>query len=570
MNPDTNHRRQLLPAVLLILTAALCLCGISCRAILEDLTDYAVGELESKLNEWIDGIPTSGAEPTEAPTEPPTEVPVGTEPDTFLPVITEAPTEAPTVPATEAPTEVPTEAPTEVPTEPAAECKHTFPYWKDDPAPTCTKPGARRRTCLKCGLVEEEPIPAAGHAPVTSVVHVDATLLQNGCDVTSVTCSVCGELLSRTVRETDAFTDRYAILRRLLTDGLVAGEDAVDISGTNIPYNVEGVKEIERVINEVFYSYGLITARSSYSMRGDSKGYVTQVVFDYDDPPAERARKRAASEQALQDIIAQVPDGLTDLEIALFLHDYIVEHFVYDETLEIHDMHTMLATGTGVCQAYTLLYAELLRRFNIPVTYAHSLELNHIWNVVAIDGMTYHVDVTWDDPVGNHPGRVQHTNFLLTDEEMHRTHGTSWRCSETCTDRRFDIWWLHSVTSPVVFTNGAVFAIYDRTLLRADTLNDPKPVSVYEYSPWRLYGTNAYYNHVCYAGLGVRGGKLYTNTCEQFLCIDPATGHTDVLPFTPEGGYIYGMTLDGDTMTYLVAKDETQESVVGLFAVTLD
>lgn len=560
MNPIL--RRRLLSAGLIMLLCALCLCAVSCRAILDGLTDAVIGELESKLDEWIEGTTASGT----MPVEPPTEAPAGTEPiDTFLPVITDAPTQ----PETDTPTEPPAEDPTEAPTEPVTECKHTFPYWKDDPAPTCAKPGMRRRTCLVCGLVEEEPIPATGHVPETTVVHADATLLQNGRDVTSVTCSVCGELLSRTVRETDAYNDPHALLRRLLTEGLVAGEDAVDISGTNIPYTVEGVKEIERVISDVFFSYGLITARSSYTMLGDSKGCVAAVVFNYDDPPAERARKRDASEKAIQDIIAQVPDGLSDLEIALFLHDYIVEHFVYDETLEIHDMHAMLASGTGVCQAYTLLYAELLRRFDIPVTYAHSIELNHIWNVVVIDGMAYHVDVTWDDPFANHPGHMLHNYFLLTDEEMHLTHGTSWRCSETCTDRRFDIWWLHSVSSPAVFADGAVFAIYDRTLLRADTLNDPKPVSVYEYGKWRLYGTNSYYNHVCYAGLGVRGGKLYTNTYDQFLCIDPATGHTDVLPFTPEGGYIYGMTLDGDSMTYLVAKDETQESVVGLFTVNL-
>ena len=47
--------------------------------------------------------------------------------------------------------------------------------------------------------------------------------------------------------------------------------------------------------------------------------------------------------------------------------------------------------------------------------------MNHIWNLIKIDGKWYHVDVTWDDPIMDKPGRVKHDNFLRSDDGIKDT-----------------------------------------------------------------------------------------------------------------------------------------------------
>lgn len=47
----------------------------------------------------------------------------------------------------------------------------------------------------------------------------------------------------------------------------------------------------------------------------------------------------------------------------------------------------------------------------------------HAWNVVRIDGAYYHLDPTWDDPVGQTGfDFISYAYFNLTDEEIRRDH----------------------------------------------------------------------------------------------------------------------------------------------------
>ena len=50
-------------------------------------------------------------------------------------------------------------------------------------------------------------------------------------------------------------------------------------------------------------------------------------------------------------------------------------------------------------------------------------EEGHMWNVVVIDGKTYNLDVTWDDPIGeSKSNNKRYSYFNITDEEIKKTH----------------------------------------------------------------------------------------------------------------------------------------------------
>lgn len=49
----------------------------------------------------------------------------------------------------------------------------------------------------------------------------------------------------------------------------------------------------------------------------------------------------------------------------------------------------------------------------------------HIWNTVMLDGQWYHVDVTWDDPIGSSFEYTDHAYFNISAKIWHSTtHGT--------------------------------------------------------------------------------------------------------------------------------------------------
>ena len=45
---------------------------------------------------------------------------------------------------------------------------------------------------------------------------------------------------------------------------------------------------------------------------------------------------------------------------------------------------------------------------------------NHIWNLVNIDGVWYHLDMTWDDPVASDGNQyLIHNFFLISKNELY-------------------------------------------------------------------------------------------------------------------------------------------------------
>lgn len=116
--------------------------------------------------------------------------------------------------------------------------------------------------------------------------------------------------------------------------------------------------------------------------------------------------------------LADLPAGAAPLARVADLHDRMILDFDYDESEEVVDPYTLLGSGRGVCQAYSLLFTVLCRAAGIAAEPVTCFERSHAWNQVEIDGAWYHVDLTWDETALPYPGRVPHAYFLLTDREL--------------------------------------------------------------------------------------------------------------------------------------------------------
>ena len=65
---------------------------------------------------------------------------------------------------------------------------------------------------------------------------------------------------------------------------------------------------------------------------------------------------------------------------------------------------------------------SLIHISGIKTIYVASEEMNHGWNAVRLDGQTYFIDCTFDDPVPDRGQYVSDQFFMLTAEELSKTH----------------------------------------------------------------------------------------------------------------------------------------------------
>lgn len=132
---------------------------------------------------------------------------------------------------------------------------------------------------------------------------------------------------------------------------------------------------------------------------------------------------RELSDAAIN-VAQSVPEGSSDYEIVLFVHDYLVENTVYDhdgadagERSLCHTSYGCLVEGKAVCEGYAAAFTYIMRILGIESGVCTGS--NHAWNYVNLDGDYYWLDATWDDSDDDLP--VDHTYFLMNDEMLLRT-----------------------------------------------------------------------------------------------------------------------------------------------------
>lgn len=115
----------------------------------------------------------------------------------------------------------------------------------------------------------------------------------------------------------------------------------------------------------------------------------------------------------------QETDG-TEYEMALYLHDWLLDQLEYDDSLKWSSAESALTRGLGTCQAYESAYAKLLSAAGIENAETHDTYDGHTWNAVKLDDERYQVDCTWDDTSDNFYGDLgqRHLYICLTDEHM--------------------------------------------------------------------------------------------------------------------------------------------------------
>lgn len=191
-------------------------------------------------------------------------------------------------------------------------------------------------------------------------------------------------------------------------------------------------KYLSHIFERASISSGVLIKGYSSELWQEAESYKLYVMPRYINT-LEQDRKLFSMLDDISSIVIQ--PGMTDYEKELAFHDYIIENIEYDTSFDINtgiprsSSHALgaLETGLAVCEGYSQLMMLLLNRAGIPCRMVTGIAEGepHAWNIVLLNGDTYHVDATWDDPVpveGNTGELFHYSYFNVTDAEIGKNH----------------------------------------------------------------------------------------------------------------------------------------------------
>lgn len=347
-----------------------------------------------------------------------------------------------------------------------------------------------------------------------------------------------------------------------LAEGMRKMQESIDIAKYAITIEELDIlmNRMDAIYPELFHLYG------RYGYNYNSVGLVTKVNPLYTMTAEEYDEALEVYEQGVENIVDLVDNDWSDLEKILFVHDYLAVNFEYDTTYRYYDAYHFFQLKTGVCEAYTETFVAVMKELGIKVSFVQSEEINHIWNLVELNGIWYHLDVTHDDPTPDYLGFVSHSNFLLSTAGMlaeKMTNGTGstgtgdwvFGVSDTIGDE-YDTYFWQDAVSPFVEVDGVWYYLDAEGLKTWDGSRNGSASTAVAYENLRIDvvgGYMLYPDNPDIAGLSKYDGKLYYNSAFRVNCYDPETEENAVLETVdPAVCLIVGLRVDDGTLTYEV------------------
>lgn len=317
---------------------------------------------------------------------------------------------------------------------------------------------------------------------------------------------------------------------------------------------------------ELFYVQNMY--RYTYNVDDNT---VVEIMPQYALSGSALVAARQTYESELDKIVAAVPEELSELEKVLFVNTYFTTHFSYDtrETGTIFDAYGLFTQKTGVCQAYSSAFIAVMQRLSIPVSYATAENpdtgVGHVWNLVQLNGHWYHIDVTWNDPVPDMPGRSIHTYFLLSDAAM-RDIRDSWECAYACTDTTYDNYFWRDVRAPLVYHEGGWYYIdnSDGRIYRYDFSIGTREFLFRITTRWPKLDQPTHYWIGCFSGLAFYDGYLIYNTHNEIFVLLPGTGKSFSIHKSTQPELVCSFKLADNQLTYYLYNIPGEEPVASV------
>lgn len=252
-------------------------------------------------------------------------------------------------------------------------------------------------------------------------------------------------------------------VKAALEAGIRAHEESIDLSAFAVDADNEA--NMDYISEIIFRSPSLLYNSSgiSYSMSGS--GMLRSIWNQYLYTGQEFAVMSAECEDAVTQLLYGIRGNtaLSEAECCLLVHDRLAQWCEYDyanfqaETVphESYSAYGALVNHRSVCQGYAYAFEWLMDELGIPCVYISSESINHGWNMVTLDGEDYFIDVTWDDPVWDIPGYVEHVDLLKPFASFSASHRNAKDFTDSPSSDLYENEYWADLNCEIVYADGA-------------------------------------------------------------------------------------------------------------------
>jgi transglutaminase-like putative cysteine protease len=162
-----------------------------------------------------------------------------------------------------------------------------------------------------------------------------------------------------------------------------------------------------------------------------------EVILQFDEIVYRESKEEtdAVDEKVEQIVDKLIEPDMTEYQKVKTIHDYIVNHVKYvlrDNGRESNTAYSALFDGESACYGYSMLAFKMLKQAGIDAhivtgkaisDFNGGKPIGHAWNLVKVKGNWYHMDATFDDPIG--PTDAQkpfYDYFLISDKRIKKNH----------------------------------------------------------------------------------------------------------------------------------------------------
>ncbi len=347
-----------------------------------------------------------------------------------------------------------------------------------------------------------------------------------------------------------------------------SGESETEIRVYDYGFNENNITHFVSGLKNDYPELYFVNRRFSYTVSGS---YIVSVIFTYDTSLSPNKFK-----QSTEDALSVIKPGMSDLEKAIVLHDYLAVHCEYDKerladkTIPYisYTAYGVLVEHIAVCQGYALTYKYLLNQVGIDCYMVTSDSMNHAWNLIVLDGEYYQVDVTWADPTWDLTGRARHTYMFLSDKAFEKAGSghSDWYVTSgvdivdyKATNTRYDnAFWKDSWSPLAIMEDDCYYVSFSEWAIKKETIENIEGTgtTVCDIGKWTAWGDDDSAWQGTFSGLFQVNDRLYYNDKTSIYSIDFDGGNKKT-EFTADTstGYIYGSALRQGKVYYCLRKE---------------
>ena len=195
-------------------------------------------------------------------------------------------------------------------------------------------------------------------------------------------------------------------------------------------------------------------------------------------------------------------------------------------------------------------------KLGIECSFSSSNQIEHVWNIVKVDGQWYHVDVTWNDNPSTR-GRI----LLSNDTNSYKEHAAGYKNLATvtdaiqkykCTSTKYNnYFWTNSFASGFGFEGTTTAYAFDPSgNFKKYNLSDGSSTILFTNSDKWAAPTPGYYWTDYYGDVVSMGDVMFYSTSRAVYSYNTSTG-TSTKIYETNQYYIYAILYDGTNIYFI-------------------